>query len=197
MMAETFFPRDYVCAEWTYSELQSPTQGDRYRHLISSEILLKSRNGLPFDQLEINERAQLASAWNKVRGLEIFGQALNGFTNFRLTEWTRDELARSYVIPMFAGEVGNSLAPFTFRHWIETDSLVDLHTHHARDANAAQYRPDHEPALAALVAISTMLGVSGVAYWMKAFMLLDGYHRAVSLWRRNDPSDRLRIYVPV
>src|SRR6267142_2793869 len=69
---------------------------------------------------------------------------LNGFEQFGLTEWTRNELAASYVIPMFAGEVGDPYAPCTFEHWIETPHIGELHEHHARDALPSDFRANHE-----------------------------------------------------
>jgi phenolic acid decarboxylase len=35
-----------------------------------------------------------------------------------LTHWTGQQLAMTYVIPMFAGEEGHAHSPVTFKQWI-------------------------------------------------------------------------------
>ena len=192
------FTADFVLARWAYSELLSPTQGERYKPHINPDLLANAQHQTPFDQLSCEDRSQLRNAWGQVRGAQIFNQALNGFEQFGLTEWTRNELAASYVIPMFAGEVGDPYAPCTFEHWIETPHIGELHEHHARDALPSDFRANHEPAFAVRISLATALGANGQAggYAVKSLMLLDGYHRAVSLWRHDAAGDRLRIYVP-
>lgn len=112
----------------------SPTQGERYKPHINFDLLANAQRQTQFDQLSCQDRSQLRNAWGQVRGAQIFNQALNGFEQFGLTEWTRNDLAASYVIPMFTSEVGNPYAPCTFEHWIETPHIGELHDHHARGA---------------------------------------------------------------
>jgi len=121
---------------------------------------------------------------------------LNGFEQFGLTEWTRNELAASYVIPMFAGEVGDPYAPCTLNTGSKP-AFGELHEHHAPSALPSDFRRT-----TSRVRCSDFTGYcngckrQAGGYAVKSFMLLDGYHRAVSPWRHDAAGDRLRIYVP-
>ena len=51
-----------------------------------------------------------------------------------------------------------------------------------------------------LVQIITVLGrvnrLEVKPFGLRGFMLLDGYHRAVRFWDKNDPAATLAVYVP-
>jgi hypothetical protein len=44
--------------------------------------------------------------------------------------------------------------------------------------------------------VGTVLLPSKISYGVDAFILLDGYHRAVGFWKRGEPTDKLAVYVP-
>src|SRR5262245_7492163 len=161
-------PTEYVRARWAYSELLSPTQGESYHQQgIPGALKSKKVSGLPFDELEAQEQELLAQAWCKVRGAEVFVQALANISAFHLTYWSKEQLAAAYVIPMFAHEATlDPWKPVTFEQWLETESKVSLHPHHAREAT-------------------------------DAYMLLDGYHRAARFWKEAKSAATLAVYIPV
>jgi hypothetical protein len=163
----------------------------------------KARKGAPFNELGQAEHDLLVRKWRQVRGGEsIFHAALDGITEFELTHWTREQLAAAYVIPMFAGEVGHAHSPVTFKQWISTEPNAPLDKGHARYAadNPGAPSTTEDPVTASLVQIITMLGRVNTPevkpFGLRGFMLLDGYHRAVRFWDKNDPAATLAVYVP-
>ena len=187
---------EYILARWAYSELLSPTQGERYNQYGELPEALKNKKvlGLPFDELDAQEQGLLAQAWRNVRGAEIFARALANIHAFHLAHWSKDQLAAAYVIPMFAHEATlDPRKPVTFEQWLETDSKVPLHPHHAREAGKTlgDADPHEDPATASWA--SRILQQAPA----DAYMLLDGYHRAVWFWKRGKATATLAVYVPV
>src|SRR4051812_48783720 len=122
----------------------------------------------------------------------IFVAALADTATFKLAHWSKDQLAASYVIPMFAHEATlNGRRPVSFQQWLETEPQVSLHSHHARDAGESLGNPypHTDPATASWASRIVQVPT-------EAIMLLDGYHRAVRFWRRGEPADMFAVYVP-
>jgi hypothetical protein len=189
-------PAEYVRARWAYSELLSPTQGESYHQHGGVPEALKNKKvlGLPFDELEAQEQGLLAQAWCNVRGAEIFVRALANISAFHLTHWSKEQLAAAYVIPMFAHEATlDPWKPVTFEQWLETESKVSLHPHHAREASKSSGDPDphQDPATASWA--SRILKQAPA----DAYMLLDGYRRAARFWKEAKSAATLAVYIPV
>ena len=105
-----------------------------------------------------------------------------GITSFQLADWSREQLAASYVIPYFAHEVG-AQEPITFEQWIEAEPIRSLEPGHARYATSGAPRSAQgEPLL-----VGRLAGLP---------TLLDGYHRAVRFWKRAAPTATHLVYVP-
>jgi len=71
----------------------------------------------------------------------------------------------------------------TFKQWIEAEPVRPLHQDHARYAAYGAAPPTQDDPLA-------------VGKYSDLPALLDGYHRAVRFWSRNDPDATLPVYVP-
>src|SRR4030095_13988504 len=156
-----------VRARWAYSELLS----DRpYNDPSVQELKKKALERVPFEDL------------NRVRGVPTFIHGFAGITSFQLADWSREQLAASYVIPYFAHEVG-AQEPITFEQWIEAEPIRSLEPGHARYATSGAPRSAQgEPLL-----VGRLAGLP---------TLLDGYHRAVRFWKRAAPTATLLLYVP-
>jgi hypothetical protein len=99
-----------VRARWAYSELLS----DRpYNDPSVQELKKKALERVPFEHL------------NRVRGVPAFIHGFAGITSFQFADWSREQLAASYVIPYFAHEVG-AQDPITFEQWIEAEPIRSL-----------------------------------------------------------------------
>jgi hypothetical protein len=97
--------------------------------------------------------------------------------------WTRDNLAAVHVIPYFVRDVSSlEYLKVTFKQWIEAEPVRPLHQDHARYAAYGAAPPTQDDPLAV-----------GKYSDLPA---LDGYHRAVRFWSRNDPDATLPVYVP-
>jgi len=111
-----------VRARWAYSELLS----DRpYDDPSVQELKKKALERVPFEYLTAEEHGVLAQAWYRVRGVPTFIHGFAGITSFQLADWSREQLAASYVIPYFAHEVG-AQEPITFEKWIEAEPIRSL-----------------------------------------------------------------------
>jgi hypothetical protein len=77
------YPRDHVLAQWAYSELNSPEQGERYGGFGIPELRQKQASHVRFNELDPSERELLIKAWHKVRG--VFASALYDVPAFRPT----------------------------------------------------------------------------------------------------------------
>ena len=90
----------------------------------------------------------------------------------------------------------------TFKQWITTEPNAPLDKGHARYAaeNPGAPATTEDPVTASLVQIITVLGRVNTPevkpFGLRGFMLLDGYHRAVRFWDKNDPAATLAVYVP-
>ena len=119
-MADCAISREYVCARWAYSELLSthPYHGSELKPLRE-----KLARGVPFDELEMVERALLLRKWREVRGVPAYTKRLQGIAAFQLTAWTREHLGAVYVMTSFAQQVSRNplVERVTFRLWIETE----------------------------------------------------------------------------
>jgi hypothetical protein len=168
-----------VRARWAYSELLS----DRpYDDPSVQELKKKALERVPFEDLNAEEYGVLAQAWYRVRGVPTFIHGFAGITSFQLADWSREQLAASYVIPYFAHEVGDQ-EPITFEQWIEAEPIRSLEPGHARyAASGAPRSAQGEPLL-----VGRLAGLP---------TLLDGYHRAVRFWKRAAPTATLLVYVP-
>lgn len=133
-----------VRARWAYSELLS----DRpYNDPSVQELKKKALERVPFEDLTAEEHGVLAQAWYRVRGVPTFIHGFAGITSFQLADWSREQLAASYVIPYFAHEVG-AQEPITFEQWIEAEPIRSLEPGHARYATSGAPRsPQGEPLL--------------------------------------------------
>jgi hypothetical protein len=162
-----------------YSELLS----DRpYDDPSVQELKKKALERVPFEDLTAEEHSVLAQAWYRVRGVPTFIHGFAGITSFQLADWSREQLAASYVIPYFAHEVG-AQEPITFEQWIEAEPIRSLEPGHARYATSGAPRSAQgEPLL-----VGRLAGLP---------TLLDGYHRAVRFWKRAAPTATLLVYVP-
>jgi hypothetical protein len=100
---EPLVSAEQVRARWAYSELLS----DRpYDDPSVQELKKKALERVPFEDLNAEEHGVLAQAWYRVRGVPTFIHGFAGITSFQLADWSREQLAASYVIPYFAHEVG-------------------------------------------------------------------------------------------
>jgi hypothetical protein len=176
--------RDEILARWAYSELLSLSLGDEYDGPGVPELKDKARRAEPFDTLVQRERDLLIKQLQKVRYGNVL-QAVDGITHFKRVCWTRDQLAAVYVILYFADEVtGNCYAPVTFQHWIKGEPRKSLNQWHARYAALAPEPPSpFDPVL-----VGRLLGLP---------RLVDGYHRAVRFWSKNDPIATIPVYEPL
>jgi hypothetical protein len=170
---------EHVRARWAYSELLS----DRpYNDPSVQELKKKALEGVPFEDLNADEHGLLAQTWYRVRGVPTFIHGFAGITTFQLADWSREQLATSYVIPYFAHEVG-AQELVTFKQWIEAEPIRLLEPGHARYATSGAPRSTQvEPLI-----VGRLAGL---------LTLLDGYHRAVWFWSENKPGAKLSGYVP-
>jgi hypothetical protein len=191
--------------DWDIRKLLSSTQRENYKRGGGLPMALwkeKVQLGVPFEDLELQDYVVLAQAWRNVRGNgTIFGLAVEGIDKFQVVHWCKDELADAYVIPMFAQEATlEAFRPVTFKQWVETKPKVPLHPNHAWDAGEAsstRHRHNQDPALATRIQLFTMVQPSEKAIGViDAYILLDGYHRAVWFWKRETSTERLSVYVP-
>src|SRR5882757_7127118 len=145
-------------ARWAYSELLS----DRpYDDPSVQELKKKALERVPFKDLNAEEHGVLAQAWYRVRGVPTFIHGFAGITSFQLADWSREQIAASYVIPYFAHEVG-AQEPITFEQWIEAEPIRSLEPGHARYATSgaprsAQGEPLLVGRLAGLPTLSTAI----------------------------------------
>ena len=168
-----------VRARWAYTELLS----DRpYDDPSLEELKKKALERVPFEDLNSEEHGLLAQAWYRVRGVPTFIHGFAGIITFQLADWSREQLAASYVIPYFAHEVG-AQEPITFKEWIEAEPIRLIEPGHARYATSGAPRATQvEPLI-----VGRLAGLP---------TLLDGYHRAVRFWKRAAPTATLLVYVP-
>jgi hypothetical protein len=202
-MSDELIPRDYVLARWGYSELNSREQGEHYARRGDLERLRNSQAlGVPFDELDQEERTLLLKGWCDVRGgASIFGTALAGVSAFQLTYWTKEDLGSAYIIGHFYQWLppASRSRAVTFKEWVETEPYGVLSEHHPlREPEGFTFTQDEPVTIAR---IQVLLGVIEFREFkplngFQGFMLLDGYHRAVQVWRTKDPSAKLAVYVP-
>jgi hypothetical protein len=168
-----------VRARWAYTELLS----DRpYDDPSLEELKKKALERVPFEDLNSEEHGLLAQAWYRVRGVPTFIHGFAGIITFQLADWSREQLAASYVIPYFAHEVG-AQEPITFKEWIDAEPIRSIEPGHARYATSGAPRATQvEPLI-----VGRLAGLP---------TLLDGYHRAVRFWKRAAPTATLLVYVP-
>ena len=174
------YPRDHVLAQWAYSELNSPEQGERYGGFGIPELRQKQASHVRFNELDPSERELLIKAWHKVRG--VFASALYDVPAFQLTRGTKDDLGPVYILGHFYEwlEPAYKSRPVTFKEWVEVDPYAELSEHHPlREAGGSTFTQDNP------VAVGPLKG---------RMTLLDGYHRAVRFWRTTDAE--LFVYVP-
>src|SRR5262245_9893323 len=94
---EPIVSAEEVRARWAYSELLS----DRpYNDPSVQELKKKALERVPFEDLAAEEHGVLAQAWYRVRGVPTFIHGFAGITSFQLVDWSREQLAASYVIPL-------------------------------------------------------------------------------------------------
>jgi hypothetical protein len=174
---------DYVRARWAYSELLSIGHGHLYQGVGLPELKEKARRRVPFGELGKAEHYLLVDQFDRVRG-HYLNRYLIGIATFQLVRWTRDNLAAVYVIPYFVRDVSSlEYLKVTFKQWIEAEPVRPLHQDHAR---YAAYGAAH----------STQDDPLTVGQYSDLPALLDGYHRAVRFWSRNDPVATLPVHVP-
>jgi len=194
-MAEEF-TREYVLAQWAYSELNSPEQGKHYVGVDGLKAL-EARHVL-FADLTQQEHARLFEQWYEVRGRgTIFADALAGVEKFQLKQWTKAQLGAAYIISLFLQSLGPECVygKIRFKDWIEAEPHGQLpSTHPLRmDATATPFRQRHPMTVGPFV---FRLGARIITV-KDRLMLLDGYHRAVCFWKMADPNATLAVYVPI
>ena len=147
------------------------------------ELREKVRQKVPFGELGKAEHYLLVDQFDRVRG-RYLNRYLIGIASFQLVRWTRDNLAAVHVIPYFVRDVSSlEYLKVTFKQWIEAEPVRPLHQDHARYAAYGAAPPTQDDPLA-------------VGKYSDLPALLDGYHRAVQFWSRNDPDATLPVYVP-
>jgi hypothetical protein len=182
-MDDCAISREYVCARWAYSELLSahPYHGSELKPLRE-----KLARGVPFDELEMVERALLLRKWREVRGVPAYTKRLQGIAAFQLTAWTREHLGAVYVMTSFAQQVSRNplVERVTFRLWIETEPFNRPPQGNARYAAEGLTPAITDPA-------------ATVGRWAGRTYLLDGYHRAVRFWKTQPSDATFGVYVPL
>jgi hypothetical protein len=147
------------------------------------ELREKARQKVPFGELGKAEHYLLVDQFDRVRG-HYLNRYLIGIATFQLVRWTRDNLAAVHVIPYFVRDVSSlEYLKVTFKQWIEAEPVRPLHQDHARYAAYG-------------AAPSTQDDPLTVGKYSDLPALVDGYHRAVRFWSRNDPDATLPVYVP-
>lgn len=178
-------PTPTVLARWAYSELTTRTE---YRNAVSQVLRVKATKGEPFASLDGKEQAALFDAWSAVRG-PAFGH-MTEFTQFKLQQWNRDDLASVIVHPFLAGDVVSAslinAIRIPFGLWIDAAPVRPLHQSHARYAAIRWASPwrQVDPLLVGRYSEPDEL------------VLVDGYHRAVKFWTIVDPKAEIEVYVP-
>jgi len=181
-MANGLVTPDYVRARWVYSELLSVGHGHLYQGAGIPELKEKARQKVPFGALTVDEGNLLALKFDEVRG-GYFNPFFVDVVTFKLVSVSRQELGALYIIPFFNQwlEPEHARGRTTFKDWIEAKPLKPLPPDHVLATDSDDSRLAHgDPAT---------IGRGGV--------LLDGYHRAVWLWRTDDPAATLPAYMPV
>jgi hypothetical protein len=98
------FSREYVLAQWAYSELLGE-HGPKYQNAgVPQDLVQKACRGIPFDQLGQEERRRLLDGWCAVRGsVPMLTEPLKGISKFELKSWNKGDLAAVQIVPYFAG----------------------------------------------------------------------------------------------
>jgi hypothetical protein len=123
---------EYVLAQWAYSELNSPEQGDKYAGV--DELRGKQARNVPFARLSERERALLLSKWQEVRGFagSIFAVALAGIRVKRRRRPAREISTRS--MRSYTGWCGS--ADYLINHVSQSSQSFGWHDD-ARSYNSA------------------------------------------------------------
>jgi hypothetical protein len=190
------FTREYVLAQWAYSELNSLEQGEHYVGV--DGLKAKEAQRVPFTDLTKEEHALLLKKWHEYRGFgTIFSVALAGVQKFQLQHWTKAQLGGAYIISHFFRWLGPECAfgETRFKDWIEAEPHGELYEHHPLRTTSLAWRPQEAPATVARVRLLLVLGTQTTG--LERFMLLDGYHRAACFWNTADPNSTLAVYVPI
>lgn len=165
-----------VLAEWGYSEIIDGTYSSKYQ--ICIDIEEKRRQSVPLSALSFSERYTLARACFSIRPA-IFIHLI-GVTGFELVNLTREQLAKTYVPPHAAADLGGKYTHF--EQYMATRS---------DDPSDARYDlTDPQPWLNPETPLT-------FGYIYERLVLLDGFHRAANFWRSNPAAGILKAYVPL
>src|SRR5262249_7303998 len=150
------------------------------------ELMEQALQRVPFVQLGKAQHYLLVDQFDRVRG-RYFNRYFLDVTEFKAVQCSRDELGAVYVIPWFVRDVVSedlmSLVRLTFKQWIEAEPVRPLNQGHARYAAFGTAPPTmYDDPLT--VGRYPQDGLP---------VLLDGYHRAVRFWTKNEAGARNRV----
>jgi hypothetical protein len=164
-----------VKARWAYSEILGARSSDCYNNLLGvAELRAKRLSGVPFNALTSNDRHQLASYCDDVRGgLLMF---LRGVEHSREKRLTKSQIA-PFLVP---SNVSGRPMMMRFNDFVNTRSPSP---DDPRSEGAAYTEVPDDP-----------LTVGRLA---DDYVLLDGYHRAVSFWKTASDDAFILGYMPL
>jgi hypothetical protein len=167
-----------VLARWGYSEIVSGTQAARYAGPDIDVLREKQRKGVAFETLTASERYPLALQCSLIRSALLV--YLTGVERFTLDTVTRYQLGHVLVPPnVWYPQSANGVVPFS--------QYIDTHTDEPRDARRVP-----EPANGYVAPNDPLT----FGYANGYYVLLDGYHRAATLWRYGPPDAEISTYKP-
>jgi hypothetical protein len=169
-----------VLAQWGYSEVINSHSENCYADVPNiDEIRKKRESGMPCSELTEDERRALATACTNCR--PVLTNFLAGITRFQRKPINRQYLGVVLVAPcVWHPESKGELVRFA--EWVDIPPLTD----HPGDARNVICRSVYEPSTDALT----------IGRHNAEPILVDGFHRAVALWRCAAPGALLQSYVP-
>jgi hypothetical protein len=169
-----------VLAQWGYSEVINSHSENCYADVPNiDEIRKKRESGMPCSELTEDERRALATACTNCR--PVLTNFLAGITRFQRKPINRQYLGVVLVAPcVWHPESKGELVRFA--EWVDIPPLTD----HPGDARNVICRSVYEPSTDALT----------IGRHNAEPILVDGFHRAVALWRCAAPGALLQAYVP-
>jgi hypothetical protein len=178
--AHTISQQD-VLARWGYSEVVNSHFENCYTDVPSiNEIRKKRESGMPCSELTEDERRALATACTNCR--PVLTSFLAGITGFQLNPVSRQYVGALLVAPCVWHPESRGMF-VRFSEWVD----IPPPTGHPADARNVICRPVYEPPTDALA----------IGRHDADLVLVDGFHRAVALWRCAALDALLEAYVPV
>jgi hypothetical protein len=164
-----------VVARWAYSEIIGATSSIHYTGTPDIEHLRAKRSsGALFADLSATERDSLVRSWRTVRGNLL--AYLRFVTHFHEVELTRNQLGALWVFPMASADLCGQFATFeaymTVSRTDMGDARVETRPYDARG------------------------GPLIIGRHTSKYVLIDGYHRAVSFWKSAPTNAAIPAYMP-